>query len=284
MVISIASGKGGTGKTTIAAGLANVIRSCVYIDCDVEEPNGHLLLKPEIKSIETSYKYVPKIDYELCSFCNKCIDVCEFNALVNLTNEIYLFEELCKSCGACSYFCPCNAITEIEKEDGIIRRGSINNNGLFFDAYLKIGEASASPLIKKIRNKYKGKRPVIIDSPPGTSCSMMEAVRDSDFCILVTESTPFGLNDLTLAIDVLKQIGTPFGIVINKYSEEFRQLEEFINRNNLNLLLKIPFRMDIAESYSKGELLSGSIKDYEILMSELLTKIKKEVGEVTEYA
>ncbi|MBK7630324.1 MAG: ATP-binding protein [Ignavibacteriales bacterium] len=279
MVISIASGKGGTGKTTVACGLASVINESVYIDCDVEEPNGHLLLKPGILKEEPSYKLIPKINYESCDFCNKCAEVCEFNALLNLKSEIYLIDELCHSCGACTYFCPQKAITEANKENGKIRIGETSNNILFYDAYLKVGEASAAPLIKKVKNAYKGNKTVIIDSPPGTSCSMLESVKDSDFCVLVTESTPFGFNDLKLAINVLRQIKIPYGIVINKYDENYYLLDEYIQKNKLNLLLKIPFRMDIAESYSKGELLTETIKDYRIMMLELLEKIKTEIVE-----
>lgn len=283
MIISVASGKGGTGKTTVACGLASVINKSVYIDCDVEEPNGHLLLKPKILIEEPSYKLIPEINYERCDFCNKCAEVCEFNALLNLKSEIYLIDDLCHSCGACTYFCPQQAITEVNKENGKIRIGETSNNILFYDAYLKVGEASAAPLIKKVKNSYKGNKTVIIDSPPGTSCSMLEAVKDSDFCVLVTESTPFGFNDLKLAINVLRQINIPYGIVINKYDENFPLLDEYIHNNKLNLLLKIPFRMDIAESYSKGELLTVTIKDYRIMMIELLEKIKKEIVE-KEYA
>jgi len=283
LVISIASGKGGTGKTTVACGLASLTNNCVYIDCDVEEPNGHILLKPKITLEESSYKIIPKINNDLCNFCNKCTEVCEFNALLNFKTEIYLIDELCHSCGACTYFCPQKAITEVKKENGKIRIGETSNNILFYDAYLKVGEASAAPLIKKVKNAYKGDRPVIIDSPPGTSCSMLEAVKDSDFCVLVTESTPFGFNDLKLAINVLRQINIPYGIVINKYDENFSLLDEYIHDNQLNLLLRIPFRMDIAESYSKGELPTETVKDYKVMMVDLLEKIKKEIVK-NEYA
>ena len=283
MIISIASGKGGTGKTTVACSLASVIDNCVYIDCDVEEPNGHILLKPKILKEEPSFKRIPEINYAQCDFCNKCVEVCEFNALLNLKTEIYLFDELCHSCGACTYFCPKEAITEVNKEVGKIRIGKTENNVLFYDAYLKVGEASAAPLIKEVKNAYQGDKSIIIDSPPGTSCSMFEAVKDSDYCVLVTESTPFGLNDLKLAIKVLLQIGVPFGIVINKYDETFNLLDEYIHDNKLNLLLKIPFRMDIAESYSKGELPSQTIKDYHLMMKELIDKIQKEIIEIKEY-
>lgn len=281
-MISIASGKGGTGKTSIACGLASVIDNSVYIDCDVEEPNGYLLLKPNITTVEPVNKLIPQINYDKCDFCNKCVHVCEYHALLNLKTEIYLYDELCHSCGACAYFCPQNAITEVNKELGKIRIGKVENNILFYDAYLKVGEVSAAPLIKKVKNAYQGNRTVVIDSPPGTSCSMFESVKDSDYCILVTESTPFGLNDLKLAINVLIQIGVPFGIVINKYDEAFAQLDEYIKENNFHLLLKLPYRRDIAESYSKGELTTFVIKDYRQMMEELFEKIKKEIVEVTE--
>ncbi len=279
MIISIASGKGGTGKTTIACGLSSVIPNSVYIDCDVEEPNGYLLLKPVIKKEETAYKLIPKINYDKCDFCNKCSEVCEFNALLNLKTEIYLFDQLCHSCGACAYFCPQKAITELKKETGKLRIGEALNNVLFFDAFLRIGEASAAPLIKRIKNSYKGERTVIIDSPPGTSCSMFEAVKDSDYCVLVTESTPFGLNDLKLAINVLKQIDVPFGIVINKYDQCFYKLDEYIHDNRLTLLSKIPFRMDVAESYSRGDLPTLIIDDYKRIIFDLFDNVYNEILE-----
>jgi MinD superfamily P-loop ATPase len=277
LVISIASGKGGTGKTTIACGLASVISNSVYIDCDVEEPNGFLLLKPEIKKEEPTYKLIPKINSERCDFCNKCSEVCEFNALLNMKTEIYLFDELCHSCGACTYFCPHQAITEVKKETGKLRIGVTYNDVLFFDAFLRIGESSAAPLIKQVKNSYNGDRTVIIDSPPGTSCSMFEAVKDSDYCIIVTESTPFGLNDLKLAINVLKQINIPFGIIINKYDEYFYKLDEYIHDNRLTLLSKIPFRMDVAESYSRGELPTLIIEDYKRMILDLFEKVQNEI-------
>ena len=282
MVISIASGKGGTGKTTIACGLSSVVPNSVYIDCDVEEPNGFLLLKPEIAKEEAIYKLIPKINYDKCDFCNKCSEVCEFNALLNLKTEIYLLDELCHSCGACTYFCPKQAITDVKKETGKLRIGKTNNDVLFFDATMRVGEASATPLIKQVKSYYKGDRHVIIDSPPGTSCSMFESVKDSDFCILVTESTPFGMNDLKLAIRVLRQINLPFGIVINKYDEHYAQLDEYIHDNKLQLLLRIPFSMEIAESYSKGELPSETNKEYRQMMIDLFEKVKAEILE-TEY-
>lgn len=268
MIISVASGKGGTGKTTIAASLASVIKDSVYIDCDVEEPNGHLFLKPEIFSVESVTKLLPSIDQNKCTFCGKCSEVCEFNALINLKFEIVLIEELCHSCGACSYFCPEKIITEKAKEIGTLRIGIANGNIFFADGILNIGEAASTPLIKAVKKKIIQNKINIIDAPPGTSCSMVETVKDSDYCILVTESTPFGLNDLKLAIDVLKMLEIPFGVVINKYEPDFEIMDNFLNDIRADLLLKIPFNRKFAESYSDGIL---PIKKYPELKKDFVT-------------
>lgn len=254
MIISVASGKGGTGKTTVAASLASVIAESVYIDCDVEEPNGHLLLKPEFISEESANKFLPLIDQDKCTFCGKCVEVCEFNALINLKFEIVLFEEMCHGCGVCTYFCPSKVITESAKEIGVVRFGITGDEILFVDGLLNIGEVAAAPLIKEVKKKIIDEKINILDSPPGTSCSMVETVKDSDFCILVTESTPFGLNDLKLAIEVLKTIGVPFGIVINKYDPSFTEMGNYLSGNSIEILLKIPFDRRYAESYSEGTL------------------------------
>ncbi|MHB8871487.1 MAG: nucleotide-binding protein [Candidatus Doudnabacteria bacterium] len=254
MIISIASGKGGTGKTTVAASLASVISESVYIDCDVEEPNGHLLLSPEFISEESAKKILPLINQDKCTFCGKCVEVCEFNALINLKFEIVLFDEMCHGCGACIYFCPSKVITERVKEIGVVRVGITHDKIFFADGLLNIGEVAAAPLIKEVKKKIVKGKINILDSPPGTSCSMVETVKDSDFCILVTESTPFGLNDLKLAIEVLKTINVPFGVVINKYDPTFEEMENFLREISIEVLLKIPFDRKYAESYSEGTL------------------------------
>ena len=278
MIISIASGKGGTGKTTVAASLASVIPASVYIDCDVEEPNGHLLLKPNFLTEEHANKLLPQIDFEKCTFCNKCVEVCEFNALINLKFEIVLLEEMCHSCGACKYFCPENAITEASKEMGVVRTGVSMDDILLTDAVLNIGEVSAVPLIKKLKASIKENKINIIDSPPGTSCSMVESVSDSDFCILVTESTPFGLNDLKLAIDVLKAIDIQFGVVINKYDASFTEMETYLSEQGLEILLKIPFDRKIAEAYSEGILPVNKFPELKKEFTQLYKIIKDKLA------
>jgi len=278
LIISIASGKGGTGKTTIAASLASVIPECVYIDCDVEEPNGHLFLKPKFISEEKAEKLLPHINQDKCKFCGKCVSVCEFNALINLKFEIVLFEEMCHSCGACKYFCPLKIITERVKEIGIVRVGITKNEIIFADGVLNIGEASASPLIKEVKKKIVKGKTNIIDSPPGISCSMVEAIKDSDFCILVTESTPFGLNDLKLAIDVLRAIDIPFSVVINKYDSSFTEMENYLRKANIDVLLKIPFDRKYAESYSEGTLPINKYPELKKDFIRLYNRIKEKLG------
>ncbi len=272
MIISVASGKGGTGKTTIAASLASVIDKSVYIDCDVEEPNGHLLLKPEFISEESVDKFLPLIDQEKCAFCGKCVDVCEFNALINLKFEIALFDEMCHGCGACKYFCPSKIITDFVKEIGVVRFGNTKEKILFADGLLNIGEVAAAPLIKEVKKKISKDRINILDSPPGTSCSMVETVKNSDICVLVTESTPFGLNDLKLAIEVLKTINIPIGVVINKYDSSFLEMENFLNEKNIQIFLKIPFDRKYAESYSEGTL---PLIKYPELKNDFITLYQK---------
>lgn len=279
MIISVASGKGGTGKTTIAASLASVISESVYIDCDVEEPNGHLLLNPDFLSEESIDKFLPLIDQGKCTFCGKCVEVCEFNALINLKFEIVLFEEMCHGCGACMYFCPSKAITEKAKVIGVVRAGITSKNILFADGLLNIGEVAAAPLIKEVKKRIVASKINILDSPPGTSCSMVETVKNSDFCILVTESTPFGLNDLKLAIGVLKMIDVPFGVVINKYDPSFEEMECYLNAERTEILLKIPFDRKYATSYSNGNLPMDDYpelqKGFIALYEKIIVKLEK---------
>lgn len=272
MVISVASGKGGTGKTIVAVNLAKSINNSVYIDCDVEEPNGFLLLKPNVNKVTNVYKKLPQIDISKCNFCGKCKRVCEFNAIIKFANEILIIEEMCHSCGACTYFCPKKAISEINKSIGVINSG-LSGNCFCVEGVLQVGEVSASPLIKELKKKIDKTKITIIDSPPGTSCSMVETVKDSDFCILVTESTPFGLNDLILAIEVTKNLNIPFGVVINKYDSNYTELEDYLNNNNINTLLKIPFDKKIAELYSNGLLLTEN-NYYKNLFINLYTAIE----------
>jgi MinD superfamily P-loop ATPase len=253
MIISIASGKGGTGKTTIAVNLAlSLPKGTVQlIDCDVEEPNSHLFLSPTTHQVTSVGIPVPRIDESKCTYCGKCAKVCEYHAIAVILKNVLVFDELCHGCGACSYLCPENAIFEVEREIGIVQEG--NANGInFVNGVLNIGEPMASPLIRRVKQKVQKERIVILDAPPGTACPVIESVKGSDFCLLVTEPTPFGLNDLELAVGMLEKLGIPKGVVVNKADIGDRGAWDYCQSKNIPILMEIPMDRKIAESYSKG--------------------------------
>ncbi|MFC1589876.1 ATP-binding protein [Candidatus Omnitrophota bacterium] len=252
MIISVASGKGGTGKTTIATSLALSINSGVQLlDCDVEEPNAHIFIKPEIKQSKAVSIPVPKIDESKCTLCGRCADVCAYNALAVLKDRVLNFPHLCHGCGGCGILCPQKAITEIGKEIGIVEIGFVNNMQ-FIHGKLNVGEVMAPPLIRAVKKHINPTRTVIVDAPPGTSCPVIESVKGSDFCILVTEPTPFGLHDLILAVEVLRKLNITFGVVVNRAGIGDGKLDDFCNKNKIPVLMRIPFKKEIAFAYSKG--------------------------------
>ncbi|MDD4294102.1 MAG: ATP-binding protein [Candidatus Omnitrophica bacterium] len=277
MIISIASGKGGTGKTTVAVNLALSIKDANILDCDVEEPNAHIFIKPEIKSKEKVFIPVPEIDKEKCNACGKCKDVCAYNALAILGDTVLVFPELCHGCGACSYFCPQGAIKEVDKEIGIIEEGSINEIG-FVHGRLNIGQAMAPPVIRVVKKHIKNDRVNIIDSPPGTSCPVISSIAGSDFCVLVTEPTPFGLNDLMLAVEVLRKVRIPFGVVVNRSDLGDDKTDKYCIEEKIPILMKIPFNKDIARAYSKGEPFVRCFPEYKDMFLVLLGKIKETIA------
>jgi MinD superfamily P-loop ATPase len=253
MIISIASGKGGTGKTTIAVNLAlSLPKGTVQlIDCDVEEPNSHLFLSPSIHQVTSMGIPVPRIDESKCTYCGKCAKVCEYHAIAVILKNVLVFDELCHGCGACSYLCPEKAIFEVEREIGIVQEAS--PNGIpFVNGVLNVGEPMASPLIRKAKEKIQKDKIVILDAPPGTACPVIETVKGSDFCLLVTEPTPFGLNDLELAVGMLKKLGIRMGVVINKADIGDRKVWDYCNSQSIPILTEIPMDRKIAESYSRG--------------------------------
>lgn len=274
MIISIASGKGGTGKTTIASSLAlSIPDSLQFLDCDVEEPNAHFFLKPDIQTIKKVSIPVPEIDEERCDFCGKCAQVCAYNALAVLRDKVMVFSQLCHACGGCTLLCPKEAISEVDREIGVIEVGK-NQQLQFIHGKLNIGEAMAPPLIKEVKRHINPTRTVIIDAPPGTSCPVIEAVKGSDFCILVTEPTPFGLNDLVLAVEVLRKLTIPFGVMINRFDIGDKEVEGYCVKEDIDILMCIPFKREIAFAYSEGTALVEALPQYKKDFLNVYKKIK----------
>ncbi|MCD6214206.1 MAG: ATP-binding protein [Candidatus Desulfofervidus sp.] len=255
MIVCIASGKGGTGKTTIAANLAAVLaEKAQYLDCDVEEPNGHLFLKPNIEHSEPVFVPVPKVDVAKCDFCRKCAEFCQFNAIAVLGKNILTFPELCHSCGGCKLICPKEAIFEIPKKIGKLEKGMAGEVE-FIHGHLRIGEAMAVPLIERVKKERKPNKITIIDAPPGTSCPVIAALKGSDVALLVTEPTPFGLFDLKLAVGVARILKIPLAIVVNRADLGDKKVFDYCAKEDIPILMTIPFSKDIAQTYAKGELL-----------------------------
>jgi len=252
IIISVASGKGGTGKTTIATNMALSIAKAQLLDCDVEEPDSHLFLNTDLEKVEDVYLSVPVVDKEKCDFCQKCSKFCQYNAIAVLPSDILIFPQLCHGCGGCILVCPKGAITEEKRIIGIIEGGT--SDGVeFYHGILNIGEPMATPVIKTLKKKIDKEKNVILDSPPGTSCPTIETIRGTDFCLLVTEPTPFGLYDLKLAVEVVKHLAIPFGVVINRDGIGDDRVEKFCMERNIPVLLKIPQNEDIARLYSNGQ-------------------------------
>jgi len=262
MIIAVASGKGGTGKTTIAVNLALSLKNVQFLDCDVEEPNAHIFLKPEITRTQEVNLPVPKVNEDRCSYCGKCAEVCAYNAIAVIKDHVLIFPELCHGCGGCSIFCPEDAIEEVNRPIGVLEEGKSGSIS-FIDGKLNVGEALAVPVVRAVKKAGLGIRLnndqvtsnnhlTIIDVPPGTSCPVVESVKGGDFCLLVTEPTPFGLNDLVLAVEMLRKLRIPFGVLINRADVGDTKVDEYCQREKISILMRIPMDRDIAIAYSKG--------------------------------
>lgn len=281
MTICVASGKGGTGKTTVAVNMAVTLarneNHIQLLDCDVEEPNCHLFLKPEWQNEESVNLLVPEVDEERCTACGKCNEVCEYSAIVVLGSTVITFNELCHACGGCTLVCPENAIWEIKHSTGIINRG-IAYGFDFIQGQLNIGEAKAPPVIRQVKKSILSDRINIIDAPPGTSCPVVESMKGSDYVILVTEPTPFGLYDLKLAIKVVREIGLPFGIVLNRADIGDDRVDDYCAAQGIPILLEIPHDKAIAEVYSRGQLIVEELPHCRSWFLELLDQIEMELA------
>jgi len=283
MIISVASGKGGTGKTLVATSLAISLKDknkVQFLDCDVEEPNAHLLLNPTITgSVPVNVK-VPVVDKGKCTFCGKCAEVCAYKAIAVLGERVLTFHELCHSCGACSYLCPEKAIYEVDRAIGTLEFG--NAGGIdFIHGKLNIGEAMATPVIRKVQERVDNQNIVIIDVPPGTSCPVVESIKDTDFCLLVTEPTPFGLNDLMLAVETVRILQLPCGVIINRAGLGDESIEKYCLSENIPVLLHIPLDSTIARFYSRGFTLAEAMPEWKDKFVAVFNKIEEIVSERT---
>lgn len=249
MRLAVMSGKGGTGKTTVAASLAAVVLDCQYIDCDVEEPNGAIFLKPEIGATMPVTVPVPQVNASRCTGCGDCAATCQFSALAVAGGDVLIFPEICHHCGACVLACPLEAISETERQIGVVER---SKDGKFWHGRLNIGEPVGLPIIQKLKGKASRDKTVIFDCPPGASCAVVRCLDGVDCCLLVTEPTPFGLHDLKIAVELMRQMGLPGGVVINKSDGDNRDIHSFCCEEALPVWLEIPFSTEIAENYSRG--------------------------------
>lgn len=273
MQIAVLSGKGGTGKTTVSTNLAKLI-NVRYIDCDVEEPNGFIFLKPQdIKSKEVSIP-VPYVDEDKCIHCKKCVDICQFNALVH-TDRVILFEKLCHGCGACRAVCPTMAIVEKDRPIGKIETG-YSDDMECLSGTLNVTEPMAGPIISRLKGMIDDKT-TIIDCSPGSSCNVVKPLLGVDYAILVTEPTEFGLHDLKIAVELVRKMKIPFGVIINRMSQEDNATSKYCKDDNINIIGTIPFDRDIAVMYSKGELLINDEK-YKKMFTDIMINIEEAIG------
>ncbi|MBL7186441.1 MAG: ATP-binding protein [Phycisphaerae bacterium] len=277
MQIAIASGKGGTGKTTIATNLACYIarsgEDVQYIDCDVEEPNGHIFLKPEISETQTAAIDTPQVDAERCDGCGKCSQLCQYSAIICLKETVMTFEQLCHSCGGCMLVCPTGAITAKQGPIGFVDLGAADGVK-FAQGRLNIGDIHTPGLIKHVKQHAAKRGYVIIDAPPGTSCPVIEAVKGADFVLLVTEPTPFGLNDLRLAVGMVRELKLPFAVAINRSDIGDEQVRRYCDQESIEVVLEIPDDRRIAEAYSVGEMVIEALPGYRKKFADLCERLK----------
>jgi MinD superfamily P-loop ATPase len=274
LIISVASGKGGTGKTTVAVNLALSLENVQLLDCDVEEPNAHILLQPKIEETRSVYTRIPVISEELCDYCGKCSKFCAYNALFVAPKTVMVFPELCHSCGGCSLVCPKNAIKEKDRQIGVIKKIKVKGVEAVYGE-LNVGEPMAVPLIREVKRQIEKDKTVIIDAPPGTACPLIASVHNSDYCILVAEPTPFGLHDLKMTVQVLNDLKISMGVVINRAGIGDKKVYDYCKQENIPLLLEIPFSKRIAKLYSRGTPFVEEMSEWKEKFLKLLNRIER---------
>ncbi|NMC74029.1 MAG: P-loop NTPase [Geobacteraceae bacterium] len=275
MKIAVASGKGGTGKTTVSANLALTIGSGVQLlDCDVEEPNAHLFLRGRETGSEVVTIPIPEVQESLCDGCGECGRMCRYHAIASFGSAPLVFPDLCHGCGGCALVCPRGAIRETGKRIGVVETREVDGITLI-QGRLDIGVAMAPPLIRAVKTHLDTKKTSILDAPPGTSCPVIATVRGSDFVVLVTEPTPFGLNDLRLAVDMIRELSIPFGVVVNRMGAGDERVHRFCRGEDIPILLELPDDRRIAEAYSRGELVVDALPEYASHFATLLWNIRE---------
>lgn len=272
MIIAVLSGKGGTGKTTVSASLSAVIHPSQYVDCDVEEPNGYIFLKPEFSQSIPVKVEIPCVDDAICTGCGACAKACQFNALAVIKGKVLVFPEICHHCGACFIACKPGALFAEERTVGVIE---MNRDNTFVQGKLNIGEPVAVPVIRKLKEYLRKDIPVILDCSPGASCTVVASLEDSDYCLLVTEPTPFGLHDLKIAVSLVRKLSKPFGIVINKALDNNSLIKDFCEDEGIEIIMEIPYSKEIAISYSGGVLPVKENSEWAEKFTRLFYRIKE---------
>jgi MinD superfamily P-loop ATPase len=288
MIITVASGKGGTGKTTVAVGLALSLpkERPLFLDCDVEEPNAALFLHPTIQERREVGQLVPEVDAEKCTACGRCAEVCQYHAIAVVGEKVLVFPELCHGCGSCTLNCPTEAIREVLHVTGTVEQGQ-SGPVEFAQGTMNVGEPMAVPIIRQLKRWVlppgDGDRPIILDASPGTACPVVESMRSADFVLLVTEPTPFGLHDLRLAVEVARdELGLPVGVVVNRDGVGDRGVDAYCAAEGIPILMRIPHDRRIAEAYSEGISLLQALPEYRQQFLELYASIEELAAETKE--
>lgn len=276
MEICVLSGKGGTGKTFVSTNLFNILMNGTYLDCDVEEPNGHIFFDSEVKENVSVGKMIPKINYDKCIKCRKCVDFCRFKSLVMIKDKVLFFDEMCHSCGGCRMICPVDAISEVPRNIGNIERRESRGKNIY-TGVLNIGESSGTKIIDKLLSMGENDENIVVDCPPGSDCSVIESIKNADYSIIVAEPTIFGLHNMNMIVNLLKVFYKNFGIIVNKSFGNDEIIEEYAIKNNIEIIEKIPFDKEFGKLNGSGKLITDENNSYKELFMNIYCKVKRRV-------